>query len=431
MTQIRPQLTMDDAALPERTRDTLRTMGTVDVVIGIPSHRNARTIGEVVDAVAEGVAAYFTDQHVLLLNSDGGSSDNTSRYVAEAEVTPNVTRLVTEYQGSMGKGSGIRAILEAATLLDARACVVLEARCPGITPEWLPALLNPVLAGADLAVASYRRSALAASLTDNLAYPFVRLFFNADLREPLAAEFCTTGAVAGELVAHDVWETDVARFGFNAWLAIEALAANRRIAQVDVGYRGDAHCEPGVLADLRFLHAVGTLFRFLAVHRTLWQQDVPERRIPFHGARTTDVPPDASDSYGPLLQGLREGERTVSDYWVQILRPETLRRVEEVLRQPDDEFTFPIDLWADIVVEFAVVYNRGDGDPDKVVEALLPLFCARAADYVRSSDGMTAAEREAAVEEIARAFVARRPLLRYLWDDYRPWLDPIGYWQSP
>jgi len=430
MSQIQQEIGMEDSALPEGTQKQLRAMRSADIVIGIPSHRNARTIGEVVDAVVEGIGTYLGDQHILLINADGGSSDNTPRYVAEADVTPSVTALVTDYVGGMGKGNGIRAILEAAAILRPKACLVLEARCPGITPEWLPALLNPVLGGADLALACYQRSAYAAALTDNLVYPFVRTLFNADLREPLAGEFCTSGQLAAEIIQRDVWETDVARFGINVWLAVESLAENRRIVQVDVGYRGEGHCDPGDLSDTRFLHAVGTLFRYLTIYRSLWQQDLPERTIPFHGARQDGGIIRGTECIGLMLRALSEGSVASGDLWRQILRPETLKGVHALLDQKEDAFTFPIGLWADVVAEFAIVYNRGDGDPDKVVEALLPIFYARAAAYIRESEGMTVAERESIVRRVLQEFLARRPMLRQLWDDYRPWLDPIGYWPN-
>ena len=102
-------------------------------MLGIPSHRNGRTIGEVVDALVEGTSRYLGDMHVVLVNADGGSSDNTTRFVRNAELPPNMERMVTIYNGTSGKGSGIRAILEVATALEARACAIFEARAPGIT----------------------------------------------------------------------------------------------------------------------------------------------------------------------------------------------------------------------------------------------------------------------------------------------------------
>ena len=48
-----------------------------DIVIGIPSYNNARTIGHVIRTVNEGLAKYFPSSRALIVNSDGGSKDET------------------------------------------------------------------------------------------------------------------------------------------------------------------------------------------------------------------------------------------------------------------------------------------------------------------------------------------------------------------
>jgi glucosylglycerate synthase len=423
---------MYESSLGDDARRQLMEIGGADVVVGIPSHRNARTIGEVVRAVAEGVTVYLPNQRVVLMNADGGSSDNTSRYLADASVGANVERFIVIYEGSMGKGVAIRSIFEAAAALDAKACVVVEARAPGIVPEWIPALVNPIMSGSDMVLGCYRRSAHAAALTDNLAYPFLRTFFNADIREPLASEFALSGALAGELANRDVWETDVARFGINIWLTVQGLVEERRMAQVDLGYRGEGGGEPGAPGDARFTHMVGTLFRTLTIHRRIWQRNLPPRRPTFHGGRSPDVAVPCGNCDAPiaataLVQGLFSARKEHTAEWERSLSPAAMQAVNALFEQPVDTFRFPIDLWARVVADFGLSYNKGDGDPDKVSEALLPLFYGRAGSYIRETDGMTVVERETVVRQIVQAFLALKPYFVEQWDNYQPWVDSLGY----
>jgi len=423
---------MYESSLGDDARGRLSEIGGADVVVGIPSHRNARTIGEVVHAVAEGVTVYLPNQRVVLMNADGGSSDNTSRYLVDATVGANVERLMVVYEGGMGKGIAIRSIFEAAAALDAKACVVVEARAPGIVPEWIPALVNPIIGGSDMVMGRYRRSAYAAALTDNLAYPFLRAFFNADVREPLASEFAVSGTLAGDLANRDVWETDVARFGINIWLTIQGIVEERRIAQVDLGYRGEGGGEPGALGDARFTHMVGTLFRTLTIHRRVWQRNPPPHRLAFHGGRSPDTTTPGSDRDTPvaataLVERLLSARKEYTAEWERSVCPAAMRAVNALFEEPADTFRFPIDLWARVVADFALSYNKGDGDPDKVGEALLPLFYGRAASYMRETDGMTAIEREGVVRQIVQAFVALKPYFVEQWGNYQPWVDSLGY----
>lgn len=420
---------MYETTLGPEARRRIKEIGRTDIVIGIPSYRNGRTIGEVVDAVAKGIAMYLPGRRVVLMNADGGSSDNTVRHVAEILVSANVEKLVTLYQGTTGKGTGIRAIFEVSSELSARACAVIEARAPGIVPEWIPALIDPVLRGDDIVLGLYERSAYASALCDNLIYPFLRIFFNTNLREPLAGEFCVSGDLAAELAGRDVWETNVARFGVNAWIATQVLAENRRVSQSCLGYRGDGSVDPGVPLDARFFHTVGTTFRLLTVHRRLWQSNPSPRHVRFQGKQCLDRTIPCRDCVADLVTAMHNGQQRHSRAWESILSPQVLEGVLDILEQPLEDFDFPVELWVRLAIEFAVVFNRGEGDPDKVVEALMPLFYGRAAAYVRRTQEMTLAEREVVVQGVLQAFVNAKPFFLERWDRYRPWIDGAArYW---
>jgi len=67
--------------------DRVRAIGSVDLLIGIPSYNNAKSIAHVVRAAVAGCAKYFPDRRAVIVNSDGGSSDGTPGVVAEADVS--------------------------------------------------------------------------------------------------------------------------------------------------------------------------------------------------------------------------------------------------------------------------------------------------------------------------------------------------------
>ena len=60
-------------------------IGRADIMVGIPSYRNAATIGHVVRAAQAGLVQYFPDLRPVLVNADAGSPDGTQRVVAETE----------------------------------------------------------------------------------------------------------------------------------------------------------------------------------------------------------------------------------------------------------------------------------------------------------------------------------------------------------
>jgi len=414
---------MYESTLDGEAQQQLRQIGWADVLIGIPTHRNARTLDEVLTALVQGIATYLPDRRIVLMNADGGSSDNTVNLVADCAAPSNVIKLLTTYQGQTGKGVAIRSLFEAAAKLNVKACVVFEAQAPGITPEWLPTLAGPVLHGDDATLACYHRTAYSASLTDNLAYPFTRVFFNTDLREPLASEFAISGSLAAELAACDVWETNIARYGVNAWLATYVILHNHVVSQVDLGYRGEVSGEPGVLQDPRIMHPCMALFRLLSAERPRWEAGAPPVHVPLKGGYGEDHVIDGVDCTPELLMGMREGVQRYAEQIGAVLSPSRQHALRELLQQPDESFRFPVSLWAKIVLDFALSYNYGEDDPDRVIEALLPLYFGRTVSYMRESAGLTPAQREPLVRNIVAAYQQARTAFLQAWRKATQWDD--------
>ncbi len=76
---------MPAAALPKAIRDEVERLGTADIMVGIPSFKNAATIGYVARAAQAGLVQYFPDLRPVLVNADAGSTDGTQRVVVETE----------------------------------------------------------------------------------------------------------------------------------------------------------------------------------------------------------------------------------------------------------------------------------------------------------------------------------------------------------
>ena len=146
-------LSLTPLAAPTETR--LRDIGSAEILVGIPSYNNADTVGHVVRAVGVGLAKHFPGRRAVLVNSDGGSSDETPAIVARtaidfkpffiADRQSILHRIVTPYHGIPGKGSAFRTIFEIARRLKARACAVVDADLRSISPEWIELLLRPIV----------------------------------------------------------------------------------------------------------------------------------------------------------------------------------------------------------------------------------------------------------------------------------------------
>jgi glycosyltransferase involved in cell wall biosynthesis len=159
----------------------MREIKKADILVGIPSYNNARTIGHVVRAVQAGLAKYFQGRKSVLV-TDGGSTDGTLEVVHSAAIDDFQAILVTErdqaffkiaapYRGIPGKGSAFRAIFEIARALEVNACAVVDSDLRSITPEWVELLLKPILDGGfDYVAPLYQRHKYDGTITNSIVH---------------------------------------------------------------------------------------------------------------------------------------------------------------------------------------------------------------------------------------------------------------------
>ncbi|HEY7515070.1 MAG TPA: glycosyltransferase, partial [Vicinamibacteria bacterium] len=225
----------------------LGEIGSVDLLVGIPSFNSAHTIGHVVEAAAAGLAKHFPGRRSVIVNSDGGSKDGTQDAVRTAHfsspeallvshpVAP-IQKIVTPYHGIPGKGSAFRTIFAIATRLKARACAVVDADLRSVTPGWFELLLGPVLDhGFDFVSPLYLRHKYDGTITNSIVYPLTRALYGKDVRQPIGGDFGFSGRLAEHYQSKPVWETDVARFGIDIWMTTTALAEGFRTCQAFLG----------------------------------------------------------------------------------------------------------------------------------------------------------------------------------------------------
>src|ERR1700722_14232505 len=107
------------------TDDFLRQLinvGEVDILVGLPTHNNAKTIGSIVRTIQSGILQAFPRERAVIINVDGGSRDGTPELVtgiAIDDVRPasnlyalrTLPSISTRYASSPASGVALRTIL--------------------------------------------------------------------------------------------------------------------------------------------------------------------------------------------------------------------------------------------------------------------------------------------------------------------------------
>ncbi|HXG60680.1 MAG TPA: glycosyltransferase [Planctomycetota bacterium] len=408
---------MLDTALREWARNRLTEIGWADVVVGIPAFNSERTISHVMKAAAEGLSTYFPGKALLLIVSDGGSTDYTREVAQKTKLARGVDKVVTIYRGVPGKGTSLRCIFEGALLLEAKACAVFDSDLRSITPEWVRSVVEPVLTeGYDFVSPFYVRHKYDATITNHIARSLTQALYGKRLRQPIGGDFGLSPRMMKRLTQEDVWETDVAKFGIDIWMTTIAICEGMRVCETFLGSKIHDPKDPAAHLGPMFRQVVGTLFGMMKRYESVWKNIRGSEPVPLVGAVKEIEPEPVEVSLPSLCRRYREGLEHFGAVWRQVVGEERFARLQEIARQEPEQWSFPPELWVHVVYDFATAFQRWSGDRPQLVEMLVPLYFGRVAGFVQETRDMTTAQADRLVDEQARLFEELKPTLLERWE---------------
>jgi glycosyltransferase involved in cell wall biosynthesis len=407
--------------------DAVAAIGRADIVVGIPSFNNARTIGHVVEATHAGLVKYFPQLRALIVNSDGGSTDGTQEVVTGLQVQPNdvllishplfpVHRLTIPYHGLPGKGSAFRCIFGVAERLGARACAVVDSDLRSINPEWVQLLIAPQLQqGYDYVAPYYFRHKYDGTITNSIVYPLTRVLYGQRVRQPIGGDFGFSGRLASHYLRQMVWDTDVARYGIDIWMTTTAICGGFRVCQSFLGTKLHDAKDPGSDLSSMLVQVLGTVFSLMETHEDAWRQVQGSSETPLMGFRFAVGVEPISVNTQRMLDHFRNGVSNLRDVWSLVLAPADLRCLEAAVGVGADAFHLDDGLWTRIVYDFAAAYHHRRIDRQHLIRSFLPLYMGRVASFVREVAESDAPAVEERLERLCQVFEENKPYLVERW----------------
>jgi glucosylglycerate synthase len=441
---------MPSTALSSALRDEVAKLGSADIMVGIPSFKNAATIGYVARAAQAGLVQYFPDLRPVLVNADAGSSDGTQRVVVETEPPDYVERILLvrprnrlqrisltypEVDGIGGKGAALRTIFQIADALGVEALVVVDSDLRSIIPEWIELLSGPLLKGGfDYVAPLYSRYKYDGTITNTVTYPLTRALYGLRIRQPIGGDFGVSGDLVKHYLAQKDWDDEISKFGIDIWMTTKAITGGFAVAQTRLGAKVHDPKDPGADLGPMFSQVVSTIFRLTETHADRWLGVEGSHEIPAYGfERILDPPPLAVD-IRRLLEEFAKGRLTVDEEWQLALTPEhhaLVRRlseeagatVENATRADrpsaieESTFNVPDETWARVIYDMAVAHHARQLPMDRLIASLIPLYFGRVASLIIETRELTTDQAEAFVERQARAFELAKPYLVARWKD--------------
>ena len=457
---------MPTSALTPEIKAEIERLGCADIMVGIPSFRNAATIGYVVRASQAGLVQYFPDLRPVLVNADAGSPDGTQRVVVDTEPPGYVEQILLvhpknrlarvsltypEVGGIGGKGAALRTIFEMAAALQVEALVVVDSDLRSIVPEWIELLAGPILKGGyDFVAPLYARHKYDGTITNTVTYPVTRALYGHRIRQPIGGDFGVSGDLIRHYLAQETWTPDVSRFGVDIWMTTTTLTGGFAVCQTRLGAKIHDPKDPGSDLGPMFRQVVGTLLTMARDNADRWLPISGSHDVPAYGFERFVEPLPLEVNTLRLLTQFHAGSLTLADTWQRMLAPDNFRSVALLAEQagalaeaashrlgldPETggsagegrvpstdelsdavaEFHFPDDLWAKSFYDLLIATSFGDMPMEKLVAALVPIYFGRVGRFVIENRRLTGEQAEERVERQAREFELLKPYLVDRW----------------
>ena len=406
----------------------VRRVGAADLMVGIPSFRNAETIGYVVRAATAGMVQFFPELRPVLVNSDGGSPDDTPGVVVGTESPDYIDEIILtsprqrlqrisfSYRGPSGKGSAVRALLEVAHELGVRALVLVDSDLRSILTEWMELRAWLILKGGyDFVTPLYARYKWDGTITNHIAYPLTRALYGRRIRQPIGGDFAISGDLVARYLETDTFDELTARFGIDVWLTHTAINEGYAVCQARLGAKIHDPKDPASDLGPMFREVVGTLFRLAGHYRDRWLQVRGSHPVPAYGFERVVEPLPIAVSQPRLVASFEHARLAERDAWEWLLSPEQFERVMALDASAPERFHFGAELWIHCLYDALVAYHAAGAERERVLAALTPLYFGRTAGFISETREMTTEAAERVIENQASEFEALKPYLVSRW----------------
>lgn len=411
------------------TDDFLRQLinvGEADILVGLPTHNNAKSVGSIVHTIRNGVLRGFPRERAVIINADGGSRDGTRELITGlsiSDVRPassvyalrTLHAISTKYANTPQSGVALRTILAAAELLRAKACIVISPESESITPEWISSLIRPVYyEGFDLVSPTYRRHKFDGLLTTNLLYPMVRALYGARIREAYMSEFGFSGRLGSRFLGQNQWSDGIGENGTELRLTLAAVTGGFRICQSFLGKKDPVERRAADLVPA-LRQSVGVLFSALESDFDAWSTISGSQEVPTTGNDLELLLDPLRVNRKRLREMFVNGVSELESVFQSILSPSTLAELNRIAGLGEERFRYPAELWVKTVYEFAAAHRQSVINRDHIIQALAPLFRGRVLTFVVENRSGSANDVANNIEGLCLEFERLKPYLLGMW----------------
>ncbi len=364
---------------------------TLDIVVGVCTKNCTDTVAGVIKTVDRGLTQFFPSKRILIVVSDGFSTDATQEKVQETETTTEV--MFTPQTGGLGKGNGVRTILEIARERGASAVALVDGDLTSIESNWVHKLAGPILDGKDLVVPYYHRHHYDGVITNQIAYPLTNVLFGVGVRQPIGGEYGISARLLERLLQHELFPE---KFGIDIFITLVATSEQMEIAEAVLGVKEHEstkqYANPDKLLVPMFYQVVGTLFRLINYYHDYIETVNEIRPVERLGEMPDKRPGAITVDQKDLLRRFKEKYEELMGENAAFLG-DLREDLDRIVSCELDNYSFPLPLWVKAV--YLAIDAFSISEDLKILDVLRVLWQGRFLSLVRETEAMNAEDAEA------------------------------------
>jgi hypothetical protein len=393
--------------LTQETTEQPETIGTADVVIGLPGLQTSDDLHWATQLAGIGQRVLIAYPNTVpRLSSDGMGGPHYWRY----EVSSG-DRLHSPLYGSF------QDIFQVSQRASAKCCCVWNTDPRALSVEIIEKLITPALTQEfDLVVPRYQEMKFGALINSSIICPAVRAIYGKRISFPMAIDLCFSAKFVDRLSQVDPKSQ---RPRSQQWIASEAISGAFNICEANLPMDPPRPPESTDVSTILAL-VVGRLFQDLERNAIFWQRPVSSQAVPVFGERIRREPSDeVTVDVQPMIETFHLGYKNLREIWSVALPPGTFLELKRLTTLPATAFRMPDDLWVRIVYDFALAHRQRAINREHLLKAMTPLYLAWVASHAVELKDATPTSFDSSLERLAVAYEKQKPYLlsRWRWPD--------------
>lgn len=371
-----------------------------DIVVGIPSWREADSIAQVTLQVDRGLQRMYGIERCLIVNVDNESDDGTREAFLSTSTYCAKVYLSTGCD-SRGKGKNLLHLMQFCLERDVQFMATMDADVVTVTADWPVQLLEPLISrGADYTSPIYQRNRFEGSTTNHFAFPLIYGVFDVQVRQPIGGEFGFSRRLAEYLLQQKIIP-EVEQYGIDIFMTAHAVAGGFTVQEVFLGRKIHKPSFPKIAP--MFAQVAASALEVVHVYRVRKTKPRVQKSASAHGI-DVEQKPTGPEAVKKLLEKARE-DFQMSYPLPSFLSSELTQQLETLIAAFEADIS--PELWSRFLARCVNEAMQEDFPTEKrqqLVALLTPIFLWRAATLWRHAVTMEPAEVEWEIRNQAEFF---------------------------